>query len=192
MAFSKKWASPTGTKTYYAWRSMRSRCTSDSNPSYKNYGARGVKVCDRWLNDYDAFLSDMGEAPEGMTLDRIDVDGDYTPENCRWADWNQQASNKRNNVVLSLNGVEMTQAEWARKLEINVDTLWRRINVYKMPLEKALVAGSLVPEWNHGTKYGYSKGCKCDECKAAHAAHHREQRAKRKAKASKSGELALG
>lgn len=180
MAFKRKWKNPSASRTYYAWRSMRSRCLNEGNASYSDYGGRGIKVCDRWLNDYDAFFDDMGEAPDGLTLDRIDSNGNYSPENCRWADWNQQAANRRSNVLLSLNGVEMTQAEWARELGISVDALWRRINVYKMPLERALTAGSLLPEWKHGTTYGYAKGCKCAECKCAHAAHHREQRLKRK------------
>ena len=193
MAFQKKWKNDAGTKTYYAWRSMRSRCTNQSNTSYKNYGGRGIKVCDRWVNDYDAFFADMGEAPEGMSIDRIDVNGDYTPENCRWADIETQLSNRRNNVIIEHNGMSMTQNQWARHIGVHPDTLWRRINVYKMPIPKALSEGSLSKGWKHGTRHGYTKGCRCDQCREAHNAHCREMRKRRKQKQTDiAGYSALG
>lgn len=180
MAFKKKWNNPTQCKTYFAWRSMRSRCMNPNDPSYANYGERGIKVCQRWAEDYDAFFADMGEAPDGLSIERINVDGDYEPSNCRWADWTDQANNKRTNKIISYGGRQMTAAQWARELGIGPDTLHRRINVYQMPLEKALTKGSLARLWRHGTRQGYVNGCKCKGCKAAHADHHREMRAKRK------------
>jgi hypothetical protein len=82
-----------------SWKSMVQRCTQPSMPGYKNYGGRGIKVTDCWLGPegFRNFLADMGERPDGMTLDRIDVDGNYEPGNCRWADAKTQASNKRRN-----------------------------------------------------------------------------------------------
>lgn len=183
MAFQKKWKNSTGTKTYFAWRSARARCSNPKDASFKHYGGRGVRVCDEWLNDYDAFVRDMGEAPDGMTLDRIDVNGDYSPENCRWATNAEQASNKRSNRMITHDGETLTLSQWARKLGVGVDTLCRRLNVYEMPIERALTAGNFEPQkkqWQHGTESGYRHGCKCAECKAAHAKLYREMRQRRK------------
>jgi hypothetical protein len=75
---------------------MRRRCTDKNSKDYKDYGARGITVCDRWQNSFTAFLSDMGERPFGKTLDRNDVFGNYEPANCTWASSKQQSENKRN------------------------------------------------------------------------------------------------
>lgn len=82
-----------GTKVYNVWGSMLQRCRNPRHRAFHNYGGRGIRVCDRWL-DFRNFFADMGHAPAGLTLDRINNDGHYSPENCRWATWSTQNRNK--------------------------------------------------------------------------------------------------
>lgn len=83
------------TRMYQKWKSMKARCYSPSHPAFAWYGAKGIKVCDRWLNNYSAFHLDMGEAPPGAWLDRIDGTKDYGPGNCRWVTPKESASNRK-------------------------------------------------------------------------------------------------
>ena len=80
--------------TYNSWRAMKGRCYCEGNIGYADYGLRGITVCDKW-HDFEGFLEDMGERPSDLTLDRIDVNGNYWKENCRWADWSTQMRNRR-------------------------------------------------------------------------------------------------
>lgn len=189
-ASRRKWRNPSGTKTYYAWRSMRQRCLEPKHVQWHNYGGRGIRVCDRWADDYDAFVDDMGLAPEWGTLDRIDTNGDYEPGNCRWVGWVVQSTNKRVNRFLTHDGKTQTMSQWAKELGIGKDTLHRRVNFHGMDLERALTPGSLAPPLRCGTRHGYESGCRCNACRDTHAARHREARARRKAK--KSGYAACG
>jgi hypothetical protein len=85
----------TRTPTYRSWVAMRRRCSDQDYIEFHLYGGRGIKVCDRWNDSFEAFLADMGERPDGRTLDRVDPDGDYAPDNCRWATASEQARNRR-------------------------------------------------------------------------------------------------
>ncbi|MCK0507933.1 hypothetical protein [Aromatoleum anaerobium] len=93
--------------TYVSWTQMIQRCKTETNPQYPLYGGRGITVCESWMS-FDNFLSDMGERPERMTIDRIDTNGDYEPNNCRWATQKEQQNNRRNNRLLTAYGKTQT------------------------------------------------------------------------------------
>jgi hypothetical protein len=101
-----------GSRTYWSWVAMRSRCYNSRASRYERYGGRGIKVCARWLGSFENFLADMGERPVGQTLDRINNDGDYEPGNCRWATPRQQSRHTRTNRMLTSNGETRCISEW--------------------------------------------------------------------------------
>ncbi len=116
------------TPTYEAWVSMRARCSNTRGKSYHYYGGRGIAVCQRWLDSYEAFLEDMGPRPEGgYSLHRVDNDGDYEPGNCVWATWKQQARNTRRNTLITHNSETKCLSEWAEDCGINRITLSYRL-----------------------------------------------------------------
>ena len=115
-------------RLYLTWKSMKNRCNNINNRSYNFYGGRGIKVCARWL-DFDLFLEDMeGSFKEGLTLDRIDVNGDYCKENCRWATTEEQSNNKRNSLSLEFEGKIYTEAQLARYTGVSRTTIQARRN----------------------------------------------------------------
>lgn len=125
------------TKTYSIWNSMKQRCNNEKSLFFAHYGARGVFVCDRWKDSFQNFIDDMGECPSGMSIDRINNDGPYSPENCRWSSKKTQARNRRSNKVIEFNGQIKTLSEWAESLNIKLGTLHSRLNRSKWPVEKA-------------------------------------------------------
>lgn len=118
------------TRLYHIWAGMRKRCYDQSASNYSNYGGRGIKVCDEWNSGYGQFR-DWALAHgyrDGLSIDRIDVDGDYTPDNCRWADRVLQANNRRTSVCYEYNGVTHTIAELARLYNLNYKSLWKKLH----------------------------------------------------------------
>jgi hypothetical protein len=102
---------------YQVWCQMKLRCNKQTNNEYPNYGGRGIKVCESWNESFEAFYADMGNRPsEKYSLDRIDNNGMYSPENCRWVTALTQASNRRSNRKITCNGETLTVSEWARRL----------------------------------------------------------------------------
>lgn len=130
---------------YVVWRGMLTRCNKASNPNYPRYGARGIKVCERWQADFTNFLADMGRRPSlSMTLERLDNDGDYTPENCVWATKKAQANNRRSSRFITYLGVERTLAGWADAIGVRAGTLHYRFKS-GWPVERALTTPTRRP-----------------------------------------------
>lgn len=116
----------TNTPTYIAWCNMKQRCYKPDWAGYKNYGARGITVCDRWTDSFENFLADMGVRPDGFSLDRVDSNGNYDLDNCRWVDWSTQMNNQRKTVLMTKDGITLSRSQWARKLGIKVDLIRAR------------------------------------------------------------------
>lgn len=100
-------------RTYRSWKDMRSRCYNPNNTEFHNYGGRGITVCEKWAS-FAQFFADMGDRPEGLTIERRDVNCDYEPNNCEWATPEVQSNNKRNTVRLTINGETKSLAMWCK------------------------------------------------------------------------------
>ena len=116
-----------GTATYNVWAGLIQRCTNKRCREYPRYGGRGIRVCARWRESFEAFLSDMGEKPSGKSIDRIDNNGDYEPGNCRWATNSEQMRNRSTTEMLTYQGETLPLPEWAQRLGIKRKRLERRI-----------------------------------------------------------------
>lgn len=114
---------------YQTWSNMLERCCNPSAHNYHRYGGRGITVCDRWRDNFANFISDMGERPDGCTLDRIDNSKGYEPGNCKWATWVEQNNNTRRNRLLSHNGKTQTMTQWAREFGFEVHTIRDRLRL---------------------------------------------------------------
>jgi hypothetical protein len=127
------------TRLYNIWKGMKKRCLSPSHKSYSSYGGRGITICDEWL-EYVPFMqwAIANGYKQGLTLERVDNNGPYSPENCRWATCKVQANNRRNSVILEYDGQAKTLAMWAEERNVNLYTLWDRIKRYNWPIKKAL------------------------------------------------------
>ena len=125
-------------REYASYSNAKQRCYNKKCDHYYRYGARGIKMCQRWLDSFDNFLEDMGKCPEGMSLDRINSDGDYCPENCRWADSITQATNRSMTRFFEYNGERLTIPEISRRYGIKRSTLSMRIYKYKWTVQEAV------------------------------------------------------
>ena len=128
------------TKLYRTYYRIKNRCYNKKFPNYEIYGGRGIKMCNEWLNDFTKFKdwALKNGYKEGLSIDRINVNGNYEPSNCRWVTMLEQANNKRNNLFFTINGITKTQAQWCKEYNIPVTNVRRRLNS-GWSIEKALM-----------------------------------------------------
>jgi hypothetical protein len=117
----------TGTAEYSTWSGMVQRCHNPSSNFFRHYGGRGIAVCDRWKSSFANFYADMGPRPSGMTLDRIDNDKGYSPDNCRWATRKEQLNNTRRNRMFTVGGKTLNLTQWASLLGCSATTIYGRL-----------------------------------------------------------------
>lgn len=130
----------TGTRLYYAWIHMKARCYNQHTENYKDYGGRGITICDEWCNSFEVFKEwalSHGYTDE-LTIDRVDVNGNYEPNNCRWATQKEQTNNKRNNTLFTYDGETKTLKQWCDYYGKNYKLVHNRINYCKWNFEEAL------------------------------------------------------
>lgn len=116
------------TREYRAWLHLKGRCLQHNDKSFKRYGGRGIKVCDRWLESYSNFLKDMGRCPKGYSIERVNNNGDYSPDNCIWLPLSLQAKNTSKNIVLTAYGKTMILKDWAENLGVSYGAIKWHLN----------------------------------------------------------------
>ena len=127
----------TKSRVYVIWKGMHQRCKNPKAFGFQNYGGRGISVCERW-SKFENFLADMGEPPDGLTIERENNDGNYEPGNCRWASYSDQLNNRRGNRILEAFGKRQTLTQWSRELKIPVTTIRNRLDRAGLSVERAL------------------------------------------------------
>lgn len=127
-------------RLYIVWNNMKERCYNPNHNHYKHYGARGITICDEWKNDFQSFYdwAMSNDYKEDLTIDRIDVNGNYEPSNCRWITNKEQQRNRTNNKLITINGETKCLPEWCELLNLNYNTVRTRINNYHWSPERAL------------------------------------------------------
>lgn len=143
MSAKRKWKHPSTSGAYVSWSAMRRRCLNSKDVAYQYYGGRGITICEAWVDNFDQFYEDMGDRPRNMTLDRIDSDKGYSPDNCRWVLATLQQANQRRTVRITFNGETLTLRGWADRLGVPYYSLWNRIRCHGMTPERALTTMSL-------------------------------------------------
>lgn len=153
-----------GTRIYIIWKHMKQRCYNSKDKGFKNYGGRGITICEQWKNDFINFYNwaIKNGYKDNLTIDRINVNGNYEPNNCRWATKKEQANNTRNIHYITYNGETHNLTEWSKLLKIKLSTLSRRINTNKWNIEKSFtkkttkyksvlqydINGNFIKRWN--------------------------------------------
>jgi len=111
---------------YICWINIKARCFNKNVKSYKDYGGRGITICEEWRSSFHKFYADMGKRPTGCSVERIDNDGPYSKDNCKWATRYEQARNRRNNKWITYKGVTLCKSDWANKLDLDITVInWR-------------------------------------------------------------------
>ena len=149
----------THTAEHNAWGNAKGRCYNPRNKRYQHYGSRGITVCERWLNSFENFFSDMGPRPPGYSLERIDNNGHYCPENCKWILRSDQGKNKRCIRLLTYQGKTQSMADWARELELTILLIWRRLNrgwSVEDALTKPKISNSEAGKKGAGSRWGHA------------------------------------
>ena len=154
---------------YTSWEGMKRRCFNPNHKRYSDWGGRGITVCDRWKNSFENFFADMGLKPTSKhSIDRIDNDGDYCPDNCRWATKEQQVNNRKNNRLITIDGVTLNVKQWEKEkgFKTNVITKrlingWDEIDAVLTPLNPSVMITMneitlSVTQWE--VKQGFKKG----------------------------------
>lgn len=144
------------TPEYYTWHTMKDRCHNAKSKNFPGYGGRGIMVCERWRNSFEAFFSDMGHRPSSAhSIERINNDGNYEPENCRWATRNEQARNRRSSTAVTVGDRTLTVVEWSEETGVDAVIIYQRLKrgwgpeaaVRTAPMRKGVKRGTEHSKW---------------------------------------------
>lgn len=133
--YTKNWNIP---KEYKSWAEAKRRCLDDSRPAWKDYGGRGISMCEAWQNSFEEFFLHMGNCPKGKSLDRINNEGNYEPGNCRWATRSEQGNNTRRTRWIDFNGKTKTLSGWAEWLGVKIGVISYRLDIVGLSIEDAM------------------------------------------------------